>query len=267
MPDSADPAADGRMCLITRFSLPAQLQIAAENDLFACTPHNSYSRTHLCPISAGTSASRRAHRAGKRRASGPPVIEIDAPDVPAALGDTHDDDERIKGIVCPSDDDEAPVQLADQDGELADARAEAAEDEVAEESSGASAERKRKAKAERLVKRKEKEDKEWIDLTEDVTLPAEHERKESTAPERGGPSDKIKRKPGDHPIEYFREFWPLSVNEYLADNSNKYAAGRGAGGTTYPNFKPFTAEAIDEFFGLLEYCTGDANATSFDAPG
>ena len=151
------------------------------------------------------------------------------------------------GVICPSDDEEMPAQGADQDGELAAPQEEAADIEAAEKSSMLSdsaldaipsdadkAERKKKVKAARLAKRKEKEDKEWMDLTEDAMLPAEHQRRKSTAPKYGGPGDKIKCQPGDHPIMYFRELWPLSVNDYLAENSNTYASGRGAGGKCYP---------------------------------
>ena len=91
----------------------------------------------------------------------------------------------------------------------------------------------------------EKEDREWAVLEENTPLPAELKRELPTAPEHGHPSEKVKCKPGDHPIEYFRLFWPYSFNETLAESSNLYAAGRGAGGKHYPNFETFTAESID----------------------
>ena len=99
----------------------------------------------------------------------------------------------------------------------------------------------------------ENEDREWAVLEENTPLPAELKRELPTAPEHGHPSEKVKCKQGYHPIEYFLLFWPYSLNGTLAESSNLYAAGRGAGGKHYPNLETFTAESIDELFGLLEY--------------
>ena len=70
---------------------------------------------------------------------------------------------------------------------------------------------KQEVKAERKRKKMEKEEREWGDLEENEPLPDELKRQESTAPEHGGPSSKVKCKPGDHPIKYFRAFCPYDV--------------------------------------------------------
>ena len=60
-------------------------------------------------------------------ASGAPGAADEHPDIVEVSCDAISDDECIKGINCPSDDEDFPEQCADQDGELAAAQEEAAD--------------------------------------------------------------------------------------------------------------------------------------------
>ena len=169
----------------------------------------------MCSIFAAHGGRQGSASKRPRYDSDPPEVVTESPDTVEVLDDALSDDERINGVDCPSDGESRPQQDADQDGEAADAAHDAAEsdeDGVAAEASIASSvpsdaelkAAKQKVKAERKRKKMETENREWIDLVADEPLPDELTRPKSTAPEHGGPSVKVKCKPGDHPIEYFR---------------------------------------------------------------
>ena len=155
------------------------------------------------------------------------------------------DSDYSDGNGCPSDDELPPSDGGGDDSdEVSGSEEEAEEKEVT--SGGAKKASKKKAAKKKPTKAEQNalKDAKWIDLVEDEQLPELPTKEEFTGPsEKGGPSKECKRGPGDHPVLYFQDMgFDEDMMLTLANNSNLYASGLGAGTKgCFPSWEPFTA--------------------------
>lgn len=177
---------------------------------------------------------------GKRKATAPAASA--APSRTTARGFESDSD-WSDGASCPSDDEQPPSEASgDEDDEESDEEAEVELEDVSKGGAKAKGKKKTPKKLTKAEKDKLKDDQ-WIDLTQDEQLPAPPADEKSTGhSEKGGPSEACKRRAGDHPLLYFQDMgFDDDMLQQLADNSNMYASGQGAGTTKcFGSFKPFT---------------------------
>ena len=205
--------------------------------------------------------SKKTAAAPKRKASASASSASSSTAVPADSDDL--------GIACPSDDEQPqPVGydtdaagISSSDGDDDDEEeAEEAEEEVgggggAKAAPNGKGKGKEKAKKKTLSKAEKgaEKDKLWPDLKEAEKLPDALKKEEFTGPELGGPSAKCTRKAGDHPSLYMQDLgYDDEMFRTLADNSNMYAAGLGAGTSDlYHDFEPFTPSEIMKGLSVL----------------